>query len=268
MAFPRFPIRNPTVAPSTVRGGPNGKVPAAKMVQVPGPSGTYPLLVAEVAEAWLAFVAAAAAAGFVVTHTGCYRPYDRQVALFLERHYEDPSGPKVWDGRRWRLRPGMANAAIPGTSPHGLGCAIDMALDRWGKDAKGVSEAFTRWAAVEAHRYGFAWSLQSEPWHIQWVAGDDTPEALRDDPPEEAHPPENGGDEEDDGVRYLYIGVDGTAGANRPSSIVALDGSGVTMIPCPTIDDANKLIMGYAAVQLPVSAAQYDVFVARSRGQA
>ena len=40
MAFPRFPIRNPTVAPSTVRGGPNGKIAADKLRQVPGPTGT------------------------------------------------------------------------------------------------------------------------------------------------------------------------------------------------------------------------------------
>lgn len=265
MAHPQFPIRNPIVPPSSIAKAPNGKIPTGELVQVPGPSGTHPFLVAPVARAWLALTAFARSAGFVMTHTGCYRPYDRQVALFLERHYEDDRGPKLWDGRRWSLKPGMANAAIPGTSPHGLACAIDVALDGWGSQAKGVSEAWSRWAVANVPRFGFLWSLQSEPWHIQWVAGDSVPPALvDDDEPEEVPPPEEG--EEADDVRYIYIGVDGAEGLNRPSSIVALDGAGVTMIPCPSIEDANKLIMCYAAAATPVSAAQYDVFVARSRG--
>lgn len=184
MAHPAFPIKNPTLPPSSVAQEPNGKITASKLRQVPGSAGTYPFLEARVAGAWLAFVAAAARAGFTLGHTGCYRPYDRQVSLFLERHIKDPTGPKVWNGKRWRLKPGAANAAIPGTSPHGMGCAIDVAL-HVGKEVKAVTEEWSRWAVGVAPAYGFLWSLQSEPWHIQWVYGDAVPPALQDAPDEE-----------------------------------------------------------------------------------
>ena len=251
MAFPRFPIRNPTVAPSTVRGGPNGKIGADKLRQVPGPAGTSPWLEHRVAEAWLALVATAARAGFVMSHTGCYRPYGRQVDLFLERHVEDPNGPKWWDGRRWRLKAGAANAAIPGTSPHGLGCAIDVSLGGFGKDAKSVTEAWALWALDVVPAYGFLWSLQSEPWHIQWVYGDDVPPALRFTPPAPVPDPV------EDDVRYLFLDAPG-----RPGAIVALDGAGVTMLRCPTAGDAERLIAAYGATLVPgLTTAMYDELV-------
>jgi hypothetical protein len=30
-----------------------------------------------------------------------------------------------------------------------------------------------------AQRFGFSWELQSEPWHLRFVAGDVTPEAVK-----------------------------------------------------------------------------------------
>jgi LAS superfamily LD-carboxypeptidase LdcB len=34
------------------------------------------------------------------------------------------------------------------------------------------------WLLKNAHLYGFSWEVQSEPWHLRYVAGDDVPEAV------------------------------------------------------------------------------------------
>lgn len=63
-------------------------------------------------------------------------------------------------------------------------------------------------------------------------------------------------DPEDD-VRYLFLDAPG-----RPGAIVALDGAGVTMVRCPTAEDASKLIDAYGATLVPgLTTAQYDELV-------
>jgi LAS superfamily LD-carboxypeptidase LdcB len=64
----------------------------------------------------------------------------------------------------------MAPLAVPGTSNHNLGIAVDIA---------NASGKRLEWMLANAHKYGFSWELQSEPWHIRYVAGDDIPEAVK-----------------------------------------------------------------------------------------
>jgi LAS superfamily LD-carboxypeptidase LdcB len=61
--------------------------------------------------------------------------------------------------------------AVPGTSNHNLGIAIDI------KDSSG---ARLEWLAKNATSFGFSWEvLPSEPWHLRYVAGDDVPERVK-----------------------------------------------------------------------------------------
>ncbi|MGA0710175.1 MAG: D-alanyl-D-alanine carboxypeptidase family protein [Ilumatobacteraceae bacterium] len=139
------------------------------------------------ARAWFALVAAAAASGWQLTYTGrIYRSYERQEALFRERYVPtfnplkcSTTGSRTWNGKRWwRLR-GKAPAATPGTSNHGLGLAVDVALGDHPSRAKPIGPAMD-WMVAFAPQFGFSWELQSEPWHIRYVAGDKIPRAVLD----------------------------------------------------------------------------------------
>lgn len=55
-----------------------------------------------------------------------YRDYQRQVDMFTSRYVKGGSNKaKTWNGVQWGLKPGVAMAATPGRSNHGLGLAID-----------------------------------------------------------------------------------------------------------------------------------------------
>jgi LAS superfamily LD-carboxypeptidase LdcB len=105
-----------------------------------------------------------------------YRTYQEQVALFTSRYTMTPlpgRPSKVWEGRRWWQKPNTAIAAVPGTSNHGLGIAVDIA------DASGDR---LDWLEANALTYGFSWEFTSgaEPWHIRYYRGDDIPPAVAD----------------------------------------------------------------------------------------
>jgi len=60
--------------------------------------------------------------------------------------------------------------AAPGTSNHNLGIAVDI----WSASGKRLE-----WLLANALRFGWSWELQSEPWHIRYVAGDNVPDAVK-----------------------------------------------------------------------------------------
>ena len=84
---------------------------------------------------------------------------------------------KVWNGTKYWLKPNMAMAAVPGTSNHGWGCAVDTALVGYGSDAKTVDSAFLQWALENAAANGWSWEVQSEPWHLRLAAASASPQA-------------------------------------------------------------------------------------------
>jgi hypothetical protein len=135
-------------------------------------------LVPEAAAAWRNLQNAASAAGFTLTMTGAYRSYDQQVQLFNERYSTSNTGgsSKVWNGTQYWLKPNMAMAAVPGTSNHGWGCAVDTALGGYGANAKTVDSAFLQWALKNAAANGWSWEVQSEPWHLRLTAASATPQ--------------------------------------------------------------------------------------------
>ena len=167
------------VMPSCLKGQENGKLNPKLLV----PCGVAKFVMVEpAARSMKALVAAAKASGIDVRSTGTYRSYDQQVALFLTRYSktEIQGRPtKKWNGTTYWQRPKTAMAAVPGTSNHGLGLAIDFAEERDGKPGvESVSDRFVRWLLKNAATYGFSAELQSEPWHWRYVAGDKIPAAV------------------------------------------------------------------------------------------
>ena len=88
----------------------------------------------------------------------CYRSYDQQVATFA--------------------RYGSPRAAIPGTSNHGWGKAIDIddAVGADGKPLYGFGTPGYIWMVANGPRFGWVapdWALQNggnpEPWHFEYV---------------------------------------------------------------------------------------------------
>jgi hypothetical protein len=78
----------------------------------------------------------------------------------------------VWDGVTYWQKPNTAMAAVPGTSNHGLGLAIDFATNMENYNA------FVAWLIANAATYGYSAESQSESWHWRYVAGDNVPPAV------------------------------------------------------------------------------------------
>jgi LAS superfamily LD-carboxypeptidase LdcB len=68
-------------------------------------------------------------------------------------------------------------AAVPGTSNHGWGLAIDLAEKVNGK-AVSISPRSVKWLIKHAAQYGFCAEAQSEPWHWRYFTGDKIPAAV------------------------------------------------------------------------------------------
>ncbi len=170
----QFPI-SPAALPPWVNEFQNGKIPHDRMVQV-APLGPGGLLVPEAVEPWRAFQAAAGQAGFTLTMTNAYRNYDQQVNLFQSCYTTVANGQKFkdWNGVRYWQKPKFPVIARPGTSNHGWGVGIDMALDFYDRRARSVGSepAFMIWAVANARQFGWSWEVQTEPWHVRLVEYD------------------------------------------------------------------------------------------------
>lgn len=174
----RLPISKLTM-PSCLFKQENGKIDQSLLI--PCGVGSFKM-VEPAARAMRAMVAAVSKLGIQVRTTGTYRTYAQQEALFRSRYQLEPilgRPTKKWRGRTWYQKPRTAMAAVPGTSNHGLGLAIDFAEERNGDRAvESVSDRFVRWLVNNAANYGFSAELQSEPWHWRYVAGDQIPLAV------------------------------------------------------------------------------------------
>jgi hypothetical protein len=143
------------------------------------------------ARAWEALRVAAWSNGVKLSVSGNpYRTYDSQVSLFNQRYTSTYSPTvntleekRVWNGTTYYKKIGVAPVATPGSSNHGWGLAIDTAIDADGDLAfewppKSLNQTAINWLLANAPKYGFSWELQSEPWHIRYVAGDKVPTAV------------------------------------------------------------------------------------------
>jgi hypothetical protein len=180
-----LPIHAVTM-PAAVTGQANGKLPDNRLVSTPGQlGGPVVRLVAPAARAWRAMCAAALAAGHTLKATSVadsYRSYAVQESTFRARYSTSHLANRPtawWQGRTWWLRPGMATAAVPGTSNHGWGLAVDIG-DELDGDAgtEAIDTATVNWLVANAARFGFSGELQSEPWHWRYYPGDTIPPAV------------------------------------------------------------------------------------------
>ncbi len=118
--------------------------------------------------------------GIILSSTGRGRTYTQQEQLFRTRYTTTylPGRPyKIWNGVRWYQKPGVAMAAVPGTSNHGWWCADDLA-EVVGGVTMGLRASTVEWLFNNAGRFGFAWETTSENWHVHWIAGDTVPQAV------------------------------------------------------------------------------------------
>jgi len=134
------------------------------------------------ADAYEAMDAAANAEGIDLSPTSpadTYRSLAVQEYGFFQRYTDKPKNkklmkqkPRIYKGKAWYLKKGMAPLAVPGTSNHNLGIAIDI--------SNAAEPKRLEWLAKNAVSFGFSWEvLPSEPWHLRYVAGDDIPERVK-----------------------------------------------------------------------------------------
>lgn len=145
------------------------------------------VLVEPAARTFKAMYAAAWANGIELSATGAFRTYDSQVDLFAARYTTTPlpgRPTKIWNGVIYWQKPGTAEAAVPGTSNHGWGLAVDFARDADGQPDYEtpipIDQRMIDWLLVNAAKFGWSWELQSEPWHLRYVDGDNIPQAVLD----------------------------------------------------------------------------------------
>ncbi|NKY38489.1 M15 family metallopeptidase, partial [Cellulomonas septica] len=116
----------------------NGRIPPDALAPV---GSTGHRLWAPAAQAFGDLTAAAARDGVRIGITDSYRSYDAQIDVAARKGLYSQGG----------------LAAAPGTSPHGWGLALDLALD----------DRAQAWMRANAGTYGFEEDTPREPWH--WV---------------------------------------------------------------------------------------------------
>lgn len=172
--------RAPITYPSGLNLSQNGRLPLSDLVRLTAHNGGADvLLLRPAARAWLALTSAALEDGHTLKTShlnSSYRPYADQERIFLDRYVPSVFGTKRWNGKRWRKRFGVPTAAVPGTSNHGLGLAVDTGEERDGDaGAESIDAETLDWLIDNAHRFGFSAEIQSEPWHWRYVTGDRVP---------------------------------------------------------------------------------------------
>lgn len=157
------------VRPSELQGQSNGRLDTNLLYAI---SGGFLLHNASIA--WNAMAAHAERDGVYLAPSSVvdtYRPWSWQDKIFRERYDHVPRSlsPIWYDGLPWWKKPNVATAAVPGTSNHGWGIAIDVA------DASGHR---LNWLLEWAWHYGFSWEIQSEAWHLRYCLGDALPAGV------------------------------------------------------------------------------------------
>ena len=176
----------PIIMPTDLIGQQNGYLTANILRTIQKPSGQ---LEKHAATAWNCLQLAAYFNALTLNQVGAYRNYAQQLALFNARYLTTDMGRKpqvtrVWQGKKYYLKPGMSPCATPGNSDHGWGLAIDAANCSMGSPLLAwlLGDGFM---TCQALLYGFTWAVADpknpnfEPWHLQYVTGDTwTPAVL------------------------------------------------------------------------------------------
>jgi len=167
-----YPIRK-IVLPKDLTGIVPGVIPP-HLLRKTKPYGWLHWLAADAYHALRAKAFADGIRPFRPTSAGdTYRTLAIQRNGFLARYQLGPisgASTRTWEGKKWYLKPGFAPMASPGSSNHNLGIAVDIFQ---------ASGERLEWLLNNALAFGWSWELQSEPWHIRYVAGDNVPEPVK-----------------------------------------------------------------------------------------
>ena len=101
-----------------------------------------------------AMVDAAARDGVTLSSNSSWRSRDEQIAL-RKKH----CGTSEYAIYQMPASSCSPNTAKPGTSIHEYGLAIDVKNSGWGSAAH-------KWLRANGQKYGFKWTVSSEPWHF------------------------------------------------------------------------------------------------------
>jgi len=184
MAYPCIKL----VKPSAMAGQKNGRLPDSMLARVKTGGRMY----TPVAEHFNAMYDAARAAGHKLRNVGDYRPYERQLNLFLDRYSttdlgRSPQVARTFRGQTWYLKPGKAPAAVPDESGvrgsnHGWGLAIDLAWEDGNGRLRSMGGEVFDWMCENGPKFGFylqtgdRGSRYWEAWHWQYCLGDAAPD--------------------------------------------------------------------------------------------
>lgn len=172
------------IRPPSIGDAPNGQVPLDLLVNVRMYEHYDVFLAPEMATAYdrlFADCSLATGVALGISGGGAYRTLQQQTALFLAR-YQTPPQPgrptKTWQGKVWSLRVDpitgelLATAAVPGTSNHGLGAAVDLQeIDPASGAGTDISSSQAwPWLLENVVPHGLSWEIQKEPWHLRLVA--------------------------------------------------------------------------------------------------
>jgi zinc D-Ala-D-Ala carboxypeptidase len=148
-----YPVKR-LVVPAALSKVANGRVPRTRLRKTKAGG----LLFRPVAKAFNQMFDAAKKDGITLRLTGNgYRSYETQHAMFMDRYSLKRTGrvpevTRMFDGRKYYLKKGKSPSAIPGTSNHGYGLAVDINVT----DPKVFA-----WLDRNAPKFGFY--LQGKP---------------------------------------------------------------------------------------------------------
>lgn len=182
------------VKPADLATQKNGELGPCSLTSIYFVGAGYASLHPQPARSWNALVAACLRDTgrklSVTSVADAYRSLQQQTDVFLRR-YMTPYNPlyctlsdsRTWNGVKYYKRYNVAPVAVPGTSNHGWGLAVDVAI--WSSSLNkrvGITSDANVWAWLQANavKFGWSWELQSEPWHIRYYSGDSVPQAVLD----------------------------------------------------------------------------------------
>lgn len=102
-----------------------------------------------------------------------FRSAAEQEEIFRARYRPGAYSPfgdyRWWNGIRWGRVSGEGTVAVPGTSNHGNGRALDIRDSGADAGVTRAGNARSNWIRANAHRFGFAPAGYGfgEPWHIE-----------------------------------------------------------------------------------------------------
>ena len=142
---------------------------------------------ARIVDAAKEMLADAKKAGLHIDICSAYRSVERQEQVFGQSMKERvKDGLSYWDAFNETSR----NVAIPGTSEHALGLALDLISNQYTElDERQETTAEAKWLKENCHKYGFILryppektnitGIIYEPWHYRYVGVEDATQIMK-----------------------------------------------------------------------------------------